>query len=448
MPESHHEPTFNLKVAVRETGLKPDTLRAWERRYGLPQPSRSEGGHRLYSQRDIDTLKWLVARQQEGMSISRATELWFKLIEDGEDPLHSSEPGGAQSPPIVHGANGNVLEELCEKWVTACVQFNEPVAEQILHQAFSLYQPEIVVVELLLKGIVEIGNGWYTGEITVQQEHFASELAIRRVEAMIMASPPPYRPKRILLACPPEENHVFSQLILNLFLRRRGWDVLYLGANVPPERLQLTIKTVAPSLVVMSAQQLTTAATLFQMSHLLADIQMPLAYGGLIFNRMPGLRPQIPGYFLGEKIENAVPTIEKWLTAATSLKSKDAEEPVSSRYSVALDHYLDGQKAIELEVWRLLKNTDFYSDELQQSYNYLASSIASALRLGDINFLNEDILWAEKLLCHRDIPSATLTGLLEIYHRAALAHLDDRAQIVIDWLSTAGNLVGSKQNKL
>ena len=75
MPANQQEPTFNLKVVVQETGLKPDTLRAWERRYGLPQPHRTPGGHRLYSQRDIDTLKWLVARQNEGMSISRAVKL-------------------------------------------------------------------------------------------------------------------------------------------------------------------------------------------------------------------------------------------------------------------------------------------------------------------------------------------------------------------------------------
>ncbi len=60
-------PIYNLKAVVQETGLKPDTLRAWERRYGsLPEPNRTGGGHRLYSQQDINTLKWLLARQDEG----------------------------------------------------------------------------------------------------------------------------------------------------------------------------------------------------------------------------------------------------------------------------------------------------------------------------------------------------------------------------------------------
>ena len=84
---SHKTPTYNLKAVVRETGLKPDTLRAWERRYGVPAPQRTESGHRLYSQHDIDTLKWLLLRQSEGMSISRAIELWRRMEEEGADPL-------------------------------------------------------------------------------------------------------------------------------------------------------------------------------------------------------------------------------------------------------------------------------------------------------------------------------------------------------------------------
>lgn len=79
MSPNNHIPTFNMKVVVHETGLKPDTLRAWERRYGVPNPQRTSGGHRLYSQYEIDMLKWLVARQTEGMSISHAVELWQQL---------------------------------------------------------------------------------------------------------------------------------------------------------------------------------------------------------------------------------------------------------------------------------------------------------------------------------------------------------------------------------
>ena len=76
MNPAKHTPIYNLKAVVQETGIKPDTLRAWERRYDLPKPQRTASGHRLYSQNDIDMLHWLMARQEEGLSISRAIEMW------------------------------------------------------------------------------------------------------------------------------------------------------------------------------------------------------------------------------------------------------------------------------------------------------------------------------------------------------------------------------------
>ncbi len=82
---------YNLKAVIHETGLNAETLRAWERRYGLPKPERTAGGHRLYSQHDIQMLNWLSARQKEGLSISRAVELWRTLESNGQDPLQRED---------------------------------------------------------------------------------------------------------------------------------------------------------------------------------------------------------------------------------------------------------------------------------------------------------------------------------------------------------------------
>ena len=78
---AHEMATYNLKAVVQQTGVKPDTLRAWERRYGLPQPERTAGGHRIYSEEDIEILLWLLSKQAEGLSISRAVKLWKAVFE-------------------------------------------------------------------------------------------------------------------------------------------------------------------------------------------------------------------------------------------------------------------------------------------------------------------------------------------------------------------------------
>src|SRR5829696_10532160 len=108
-------PAYNLKVVLKETGIAADALRAWERRYGLPMPQRSAGGHRLYSQRDIETVKWLLKRQAEGLSISRAVDMWNEQIGSGTDPLAGSASaafGSAAGMPIPYQAPDTTLDSL------------------------------------------------------------------------------------------------------------------------------------------------------------------------------------------------------------------------------------------------------------------------------------------------------------------------------------------------
>ncbi len=435
MPANSHEPTYNLKVVVQETGLKPDTLRAWERRYGLPQPDRTSGGHRLYSQRDIDMLKWLVARQDEGMSISRAVELWARLTEEGRDPLQSEVTSIPLVKPAVVSPSGDVVETLRQEWVSACLDFNEVKAEQSLNQGFALYPVETVCLELLLKGLAEIGNRWYEGEISVQQEHFASELAMRRIESLLTASPLPTRFERILIGCPPEEEHTFGPLLLTLFLRRRGWDVLYLGANVPAARLKSTINTVKPALVILTAQQLITAANLLEMSRVLAALRIPLAYGGFIFNRLPELKSRIPGHFLGEQLDEAVPRIEQWLTSTGRFQPVEATNPVSERYQEALAHFRQKQAMIEADVWQALRDAKLPPSCLNDNNEYVAHGVSAALTLGDLNYLDVDVTWGEGLLKHYALPPDVLRQYLQIYYRAAVTHLDERGQPIMTWLA-------------
>src|SRR5687768_7026956 len=169
-------PAYNLKVVLKETGLAADTLRAWERRYGLPMPQRSAGGHRLYSQRDIETIKWLIKRQEDGLSISRAVDLWNEQIASGNDPLADLGQTSSSAMPVPYKTAETTLDSLRTHWVEACLQFSESIAEQALNHAFSLFPVEAVCIEVLQKGMSEIGERWYENRASVQQEHFASSL--------------------------------------------------------------------------------------------------------------------------------------------------------------------------------------------------------------------------------------------------------------------------------
>jgi len=400
------EPLFNLKAVVRQTSIKPDTLRAWERRYGLPTPRRSTGGHRLYSQRDIDTVKWLAARQQEGLNIKRAVEQWRQLEVDGRDPLQEAAANATQrtvAPPLYPA--GETLEKMRRDWLDACLAYNEQQATLILNQAFALYPPETVAVELLQRAAARVGEGWYQGDVTVQQEHFCSAQIVRRLETLVMAAPPPARPGRILVACPPEEYHVIGPLLLTFLLRRRGWEVVYLGANVPTERLETTVAAVRPQLAIMAAQQLHTAATLAEAAELLKQEQVPLAYGGLIFNLLPPLRRRVAGHFLGEALETAPQVVESLMTAPRPVP---AAETIPEAYRQALDRFQERQALIEAHLVQELNTAGFARNHLTVANRELSLNIGAALALGDIHFLGTDIEWVRGLLKNYRVPDEAL----------------------------------------
>ncbi|MFN8456001.1 MAG: MerR family transcriptional regulator [Anaerolineae bacterium] len=435
MAGSNHTPAYNLKAVVQETGLKPDTLRAWERRYGLPQPHRTTGGHRLYSQNDIDMLKWLVTRQDEGLSISRAVDLWNSMAESGQDPLQLSPhtmpalPASQPSLPL-----GNAINELRRAWISACLAFDERTAENILAQAAALYPLEAVCFELLQKGLVNIGEGWYKGDVTVQQEHFASALAMRRLDALVAATPLPTRLGRVLVACPPEEEHIFSPLLLTLLLRRQGWDVVYLGADVPISRLEMTIATARPQLIILAAQQLHTAATLYQMAQALQREHVTLAFGGAIFNHLPALRARMPGYFLGEHLDHTPQLVEQ-LLLSPRLAPPQAGMITSEAYQQALSHYQEQQALIEAHVWGSLKTDPIAHERLAKANHKLARNIIAALTLGDIEFVGLNITWVQGLLINQHMPLEQLYHYLKTYYQAAQQHLDERGHMIVAWLS-------------
>jgi DNA-binding transcriptional MerR regulator len=434
MSGRNKSPAYNLKVVVRETGIKPDTLRAWERRYGLPKPQRTPGKHRLYSQYDIEMIKWLIERQKEGLRINRAVQLWRSLEEDGQDPLQAmpfSEPVDYQVPAEV--VSGSTISEFSENWVAACLDFDESRAENVLAQAFARYSLETVCLGVLREGLAAIGDQWYSSKSTVQQEHFASALAMRRINALLAAAPPPTRGNRILVACPPGEDHVFPLILVTLFLRQRGWEVIYLGGNVPLEKLDATIQSSKPDLIVSSAQQLSTAANLFEVAEYLQSEGVLLAYGGMIFNLLPELCDRIPGLFLGESLEQVVQVVENIMA---NPKRIPMVESVSNDYLQVYAQFKEYRPRIEAHLWEQFQTNGMNKYHLEIANEFLGGDIEAALFLGEMSLLRSDIDWLKGLLIYHDIPVELLSKYLQLYKGAIEVNLGSQGRPIVEWLKS------------
>ncbi len=419
-------PTYNLKAVLKETGITADTLRAWERRYGLPMPERTPGKHRLYSSYDIETVKWLMKRQSEGLSISHAVELWRKQIASGADPLADS------AKQAVMPTNRLNLEATRSDWVNACCQFDTLKAEQILNEAFAVNSVELTCAEVMMRGLHEIGELWLKNRVSVQQEHFASAIAMRRLEALMNAAPAPSHPESILAACPPNEWHAFPTLLLSLFLRRRGWNVIYLGANVPTDHMEETIDSVHPKLVILSAQTLLTAVSLREMVRMLNRKEIQSAYGGRVFNYVPGIKEVIPAHFLGNTIEYSVPQIESLVS--NPLPAPSDHEIDANILRLAME-YKQKRVLIEAALLDNLKSQEHPIDYINTAVLFFGDTLTAALELGDINYISPEVEWLINMLVEHNISVFLLPAFLEAYANAVQPVMGDMGKPIVDWIS-------------
>jgi DNA-binding transcriptional MerR regulator len=241
----------------RRLGVSAHVLRAWERRYGVLNPARSEGGYRLYSEVDEHRIRVMQAHLARGLSAAEAAQASLR-----EAPAHvSPDPSAA----------GEALTRALES-------FDEASAQDVLDRLLTGFTPEAVLRDVLLPYLHELGERWDRGEITVAQEHFASNVVRARVAALGRGWGRGRGP-RALLACPPGELHDIALLAFGVVLYRSGWRVNYLGAATPMPDLIHTAMAEPPEFIVLSSVDPARFAGLEPELRRLAGIA-PLGLGG------------------------------------------------------------------------------------------------------------------------------------------------------------------------
>ncbi|HEX7254583.1 MAG TPA: MerR family transcriptional regulator [Gaiellaceae bacterium] len=222
----------------RRTGVAPELLRAWERRYGLLRPARSEGGFRLYSEADERRVELMRRHLRAGLAAAEAAR---RALEGATEPEAASRDGAR--PELEAGA---------ARLRAALDDFDEGGAQAALDDLLAAFTVETVLSAVILPYLAELGERWSTGEATVAQEHFASNLIRGRLLGLARGWDSGQGP-RAVLACAPGELHDLGLIAFALTLNRRGWRITYLGPDTPVESLVDTAARLEPDLVVVSA---------------------------------------------------------------------------------------------------------------------------------------------------------------------------------------------------
>ncbi len=319
-------PLYNIKAVVQATGISPSTLRAWERRYHMCSPQRSESGYRLYSDRDVAVIRWLKTQVDAGMAISQAVA-WLETLSGDKSPLEETVlPAGgghAMDERATAPARDQVrsFEALRNDLIQALVGFDEPAAEAVMAEAFAMYPLEDVGEELVTPVLIEIGERWHRNDLSVTREHFATNYLLHRLTTLLRTVPNLGSGPTVWVGCAPGELHEGGAVLLALYLRRAGYRIFYLGQNMPVDDFVGEVRRRRPAMVLLSASTTDALPGLRRMAEELATVEAPrplVGYGGRLFVRHPELREQIAATYLGDSAQDAIVTLRSALNDARS----------------------------------------------------------------------------------------------------------------------------------
>lgn len=223
----------------RRSGVSPELLRAWERRYGLLQPIRSPGGLRLYSLEDLERVRVMSRHIANGVAAREAAALAAQA-QLGAAPA----PEGARAafdPEAARAALGRAVDA-----------FDEPAAQTIIDELLAAATVDALLAEVVVPFLREVGERWERGELSIAQEHFASNVLRGRLLGLARGWGGGSG-RRALLACPPDERHDLGLIAFGLALRGRGWRIDFLGSDTPVESVVRAADAVRPDLLVVSA---------------------------------------------------------------------------------------------------------------------------------------------------------------------------------------------------
>jgi DNA-binding transcriptional MerR regulator len=217
----------------RRSGVSPELLRAWERRYRLLRPTRSQGGLRLYSWADLERVQAMQRHLAEGYAAAEAAAL-------------AAQHGvGGEGAPLETIAARRELD-------AAVSAFDEPRAQAAVDALLAAATLDLVLADVVIPYLHDLGERWERGEASVAQEHFGSSLLRGRLLALARGWGRGLGP-RALLACPPGEQHDLGLIAFGLALRARGWRIVYFGADTPLESVGEAARLFEPLFVVLSS---------------------------------------------------------------------------------------------------------------------------------------------------------------------------------------------------
>jgi len=230
---------YSIKDLENLTSIKAHTIRIWEQRYNLLQPKRTDTNIRYYEDYDLRKILNINLLYSNGFKISKIAKL-------SENEILS------ESRKLIM-EKSQVNDEMVDLLLMSIIELDENKTYGMLLYAFEEKSIEELYTDIIIPLLHKIGELWQLNTISIGHEHFFSNL----LRAFFLAKTSELKiekkvNKKVMMFLRPGEEHELSLLLYNFIFKREGWQVIYLGSNVPYKDLKLTYDQMNPDLILTS----------------------------------------------------------------------------------------------------------------------------------------------------------------------------------------------------
>ena len=286
------EPTSQSQLPIAAVssllGIPVPTIRSWERRYGFPEPARTQGKHRRYSVDEIDQLRKLRDEITRGHSAREAVD------------IVQAEARG-----------GRAHTELFDRFLSSAMQLDPAGLREALTEGADTIGVEATIRDVALPAMREMGSRWKAGVCDTDHEHLATEAVRVWLARQSVMAPPPFQPFPLVLACGPKDLHTIGLEAFGVVLARRGWSIRTMGPLTPVDSLVAAVRAAeARAAIVTSQRSVTRRAAVEAIEAVEALPGVKAFYAGAAFGPSAA-RKDVPGTYLGDDVVAAADILER-----------------------------------------------------------------------------------------------------------------------------------------
>ena len=287
---SEPTPQTQLPIAAVSSllGIPVPTIRSWERRYGFPEPARTQGKHRRYSVDEIDQLRKLRDEITRGHSAREAVD------------IVQAEARG-----------GRAHTELFDRFLSSAMQLDPAGLREALTEGADTIGVEATIRDVALPAMREMGSRWKAGVCDTDHEHLATEAVRVWLARQSVMAPPPFQPFPLVLACGPKDLHTIGLEAFGVVLARRGWSIRTMGPLTPVDSLVAAVRAAEARAAIVTSQRSVTRRAAVEAIEAVESLPGVKAfYAGAAFG--PGAaRKDVPGTYLGDDVVAAADILER-----------------------------------------------------------------------------------------------------------------------------------------